>query len=106
MYKINVLDLFCGCGGLSYGFKSAGYNIVMGIDNDKTALETFKLNHVGAKTICGDITTIHFDDIADKIGNKTIDVIIGGPPCQGMSLSGPRKFDDPRISCIFRLFVW
>lgn len=92
----NVLDLFCGCGGLSYGFESAGYKIVLGIDNDKKALETFELNHDGAKSICGDIATINASDIAAVTGNKRIDVIIGGPPCQGMSLSGPRKFDDPR----------
>lgn len=93
---INVLDLFCGCGGLSYGFESAGYNIVLGIDNDKKALETFELNHKGAKSICGDITVLHKQDIDKVTGNITIDVIIGGPPCQGMSLSGPRRFDDPR----------
>lgn len=92
----NVLDLFCGCGGLSYGFESAGYNIVLGIDNDKKALETFELNHKGAKSICGDITAIHSSDIDAVTGNQKIDIIIGGPPCQGMSLSGPRKFDDPR----------
>ncbi len=92
----NVLDLFCGCGGLSYGFESAGYNIVLGIDNDRKALETFELNHKGAKSICGDITAIHSADIDAVTGGKKIDVIIGGPPCQGMSLSGPRKFDDPR----------
>lgn len=92
----NVLDLFCGCGGLSYGFKSAGYNIVLGIDNDKKALETFEFNHKGAKSLCGDITTIHSSDINTVTDYKKIDIIIGGPPCQGMSLSGPRKFDDPR----------
>lgn len=92
----NVLDLFCGCGGLSYGFECAGYNIILGIDNDKKALETFELNHKGAKSICGDITNIHLNDIDSVTGGKKIDVIIGGPPCQGMSLSGPRKFDDPR----------
>ena len=92
----NVLDLFCGCGGLSCGFERAGYNIVLGIDNDKQALNTFELNHKGAKSICGDITAIHLDDIDRVTRNKKIDVIIGGPPCQGMSLSGPRKFDDPR----------
>lgn len=92
----NVLDLFCGCGGLSYGFESAGYNVVLGIDNDRKTLETFELNHKGAKSICGDITAIHSGDIDAVTGGRKIDVIIGGPPCQGMSLSGPRKFDDPR----------
>ena len=97
MKKYNVIDLFCGAGGLSCGFERAGYNVVLGIDNDSKALETFELNHKGAKSICGDITKISYEkDIKPLIGENTIDVIIGGPPCQGMSLSGPRKFDDPR----------
>ncbi len=97
MSKYNAIDLFCGCGGLSYGFERAGFNILLGIDNDAKALETFELNHKGAKSICGDITAVSYEnDIKPLIGDKTIDVIIGGPPCQGMSLSGPRKFDDPR----------
>lgn len=95
--KLNVIDLFCGCGGLSYGFEKAGYSILLGIDNDAKALETFELNHQGSKSICGDITEVTYEDnIKPLIGSETIDVIIGGPPCQGMSLSGPRKFDDPR----------
>ena len=95
--KLNAIDLFCGCGGLSYGFEKAGYNILLGIDNDSKALETFELNHYGAKSICGDITEVTYEeDIKPLIGDQKIDVIIGGPPCQGMSLSGPRKFDDPR----------
>ena len=94
---MNVIDLFSGAGGLSYGFESAGFNVLLGIDNDKKALETFEFNHKGAKSICGDITKITYEgDIKPLIGDKSIDVIIGGPPCQGMSLSGPRKFDDPR----------
>ena len=97
MYNYNAIDLFSGAGGLSYGFESARFNILLGIDNDKKALETFELNHNGAKSICGDITQVHYEtDIKPLIGDKTIDVIIGGPPCQGMSLSGPRKFEDPR----------
>lgn len=97
MEKYNVIDLFCGAGGLSLGFQQAGFNILLGIDNDAMALKTFKKTHRGAQIICGDITKIHYkDDIKPLIGNKTIDVIIGGPPCQGMSLSGFRKLDDPR----------
>ncbi len=97
MANYNVLDLFCGAGGLSYGFECAGYNVLVGIDNDEKALETFRANHNGSQTICGDITNITYEkDIRPLIGDKTIDVIIGGPPCQGFSLSGPRNFDDPR----------
>lgn len=97
MDTLNVLDLFCGAGGLSYGFESAGFNILLGIDNDAKALETFQLNHKGSKAICGDITQITYEEhIKPLLNGKQIDVIIGGPPCQGMSLSGPRKFDDPR----------
>lgn len=95
--KYGVLDLFCGAGGLSCGFERAGYNILLGIDNDAKALETFENNHKGAKSICGDITALSYEkDIKPLLHDKTIDVIIGGPPCQGFSLSGPRNFDDPR----------
>lgn len=97
MQSFNVLDLFCGAGGLSYGFASAGFNILLGIDNDAPALETFRLNHQGAQTICGDITQLTYKQhIAPVLDGKKIDVIIGGPPCQGMSLSGLRRLDDPR----------
>lgn len=97
MSTLNVLDLFCGAGGLSYGFESAGFDILAGIDNDAKALETFELNHKGSKSICGDITQINYEEhIKPLLKGKKIDVIVGGPPCQGMSLSGPRKFDDPR----------
>lgn len=95
--SLNVIDLFCGAGGLSYGFQEAGFNVLLGIDNDSKALETFELNHRGAKSICGDITQIKYEhDIKKIIGDEKIDVIIGGPPCQGFSLSGPRNFNDPR----------
>jgi len=92
----NIIDLFCGAGGLSYGFERAGYKVLVGIDNDAAALRTFELNHKDSKTICGDITQITYENIRSVVGDNKIDVIVGGPPCQGMSLSGPRKFDDPR----------
>ena len=97
MTSLNVIDLFCGAGGLSYGFQQAGYNVLLGVDNDEKALETFELNHKSSKTLSGDITKISYEkDIKPQLEGKRIDVIIGGPPCQGMSLSGPRRLDDPR----------
>lgn len=102
--KRTVIDLFSGCGGMSYGFERAGYEILLGIDNDEMALKTFVRNHKGSKSICGDITALSYKNIKEKIGDREIDVIIGGPPCQGMSLSGPRKFDDPR-NILYQSFI-
>ena len=97
MKKYNIIDLFSGAGGLSYGFEMAGFNVLLGIDNDEKALETFQKNHKNSKILCGDITNISYEeDIKPIIGEQKVDLIVGGPPCQGMSLSGPRKFDDPR----------
>ena len=95
--RYNVIDLFCGAGGLSYGFKQAGCNIVLGIDNDELALKTFEKNHKNAKSLCCDITKIDYKNtIKNIIGDKKIDLIIGGPPCQGFSTLGKRFIDDPR----------
>lgn len=94
---MNVLDLFCGCGGLSKGFELAGYNVILGIDNDNAALNTFEKNHKNSKGLNADLSdNTTFDTIEKIVGNRTVDVIVGGPPCQGFSLSGPRNFDDPR----------
>lgn len=81
--KLNVLDLFCGAGGLSLGFDDAGYNVVAGIDNYQKALETWDLNHNG-KTIQCDVSKQNPDEIINEI-NEDIDVVIGGPPCKDFS---------------------
>lgn len=97
MNKYNVLDLFCGCGGLSKGFENAGFNVILGVDNDAAALNTFEKNHINSKILNGDLSAPNtFGIIENIIGEKTIDVIVGGPPCQGFSLSGPRNFEDDR----------
>lgn len=95
--KFNVLDLFCGCGGLSKGFEQAGYNIVLGVDNNAPALKTYEYNHKGSQSLNADLSDSNTFDIIDSLtkGHK-IDIIVGGPPCQGFSLTGPRQFDDPR----------
>ena len=58
---MKVISLFSGCGGLDLGFEKAGFNVLLGIDNDAKALETFELNHNGARSICGDITNINYN---------------------------------------------
>ncbi|WP_407397859.1 DNA cytosine methyltransferase [Anaerovibrio sp.] len=93
----NAIDLFAGCGGLSKGFMDAGFNVIVGIDNDKDALNTFELNHKGATALQADLSKQEtFDEIKKIAGDRNIDVIIAGPPCQGFSLTGPRNFDDER----------
>ena len=80
----NVLDLFCGAGGLSLGFKMAGFNIVGGIDFNQEAIDTHTLNFKDGFHFCGDISSLSNEFILEKFENK-VDVIIGGPPCQGFS---------------------
>lgn len=95
--KYNVLDLFCGCGGLSKGYEMAGYNILLGVDFNKPALKTYQKNHKGSKALYADLSDDNaFSEIDDAINGQKIDVIIGGPPCQGFSLTGKRQFDDSR----------
>ncbi len=90
--KINIIDLFCGCGGLSYGFQMAGCNVLLGIDNWKDSLKTFKCNHKDSEIFYGDIEKMNKKNILDIIGNKKIDVIVGGPPCQTSSLNLHNSF--------------
>lgn len=100
----NVVDLFCGCGGLSLGFENAGYNLLLGIDMWKDALITYEFNHKNGNTFCADLVNLKADDVEEKIGHQQVDVIIGGPPCQGFSIAGKRIVDDERNS-LYKSFV-
>lgn len=101
--KKRVLDLFSGCGGLSYGLAKAGFDIVLGVDCWPDALITFERNHQGAKTLKLDLENFSPDDIEKAAGND-IQVIVGGPPCQGFSISGKRDPNDNRNK-LYQAFV-
>ena len=102
--KYNVIDLFCGCGGLSLGFERAGFDVLLGIDNWGDALETFRLNHKHSQGLQADISILQPKDVLPFLNGKTVDVIIGGPPCQGFSIAGKRILDDIR-NRLYKNFV-
>lgn len=93
--KPRLLDLFCGCGGMSLGFQMAGYEVVAGIDNWKDSLQTFAKNHHDSIPMELDLSALNPSEIHKKIGKK-VDIIVGGPPCQGFSIAGKRNPNDTR----------
>ncbi len=101
MKKYNIIDLFAGCGGMSTGFEWSNFKTKYAVEIDLWASETYSFNHPNTKVFTEDITKIH--DF-NTLPNGEVDGIIGGPPCQGFSLSGNRDQKDPRNS-LFMDFV-
>ncbi len=89
MREFTAVSLFCGAGGLDLGFEQAGFRTIWANDFDPDACKTHQ-NWSDAKVVCGDISKVDINEIPDS------DIILGGFPCQGFSLSGPRKIDDSR----------
>ena len=100
----NVIDLFCGCGGLSLGFEMAGFNVLLGIDSWQDAITTFNHNHKKSCGICKDLSKLKPHEIEHLLHGEKIDIIIGGPPCQGFSVAGKRIIDDERNK-LYKNFV-
>ncbi len=103
--KYTFIDLFSGCGGFSAGLEQAGLNCLAGVDFNARAIETFKANHSdGTVALVKDMTEFQPNELEQLIGQSQVDVIVGGPPCQGFSSarqssgsnSGQRLVDDPR----------
>lgn len=103
--NLSVVDLFCGAGGLSEGFRQAGFNVLAGSDNDPDALATFAANFPKARAVLGDIRQ---DTIKEQIldAARQAAVLVGGPPCQAFSQmrNHTRMIDDPR-NALYREFV-
>jgi len=111
-----VVDLFCGAGGTSLGLEMAGYRIVAAVDNDPWACQTFCLNHPSVPeecVVCSDIRHVPAGQLDTSIPSRGVDLVVGGPPCQGFSMIGKRVrgqngtgrfIDDPRNE-LYREFV-
>lgn len=101
----NYIDLFCGCGGFSLGLERTGLNCVAAIDSDRSAIETFSSNFPSVEHVLErDLTVFTPEHLQKIIGKQKIDMIVGGPPCQGFSRArrvggsnfGSRVVHDPR----------
>jgi DNA (cytosine-5)-methyltransferase 1 len=109
--KLTFIDLFSGAGGIGVGFEQAGFEHVFSADFDQSVAKTFKHNNPNIPFIEGDLSDKKiFNDIKDRFSSKEIDIIVGGPPCQGFSMFGKRRFvnskdynvhDDDRNKLIF-----
>lgn len=107
-----MIDLFCGVGGISMGFEAAGFRVLGGNDYDELALQAFALNHPGARVWPGKIEDLDplaiLNDVGLEVGE--LDVLAGGPPCQGFSRNRARRHidgefvDDPR-NYLFKEFL-
>ena len=99
------IDLFCGAGGMTAGFKAAGIHSLLSNDIEESACTTLKINNPEINVFCGDITDENTKSVIESTAIEgDADIICGGPPCQGFSMAGFRADDDPRNQ-LFREFV-
>jgi DNA (cytosine-5)-methyltransferase 1 len=94
-----VIDLFCGAGGFSRGFKDAGFDIALGIDNDTACGKSFKANFPRATVIVENIQDVDGTDIKYLV-HKRYDIVIGSPPCEPFTGANPNR----EISPLDRLY--
>ena len=108
MDSLKVIDLFAGAGGLSQGFRDAGFDIISAVEINKNLSQTYKENFPKTKIFEEDIIKIKSKSLLSK--HSSVDVIIGGPPCQGFSMSGKRIrnngiFLNDKRNVLFKEFV-
>jgi len=97
------VDLFAGAGGLSLGFEQAGFDVAAAVEYDPIHCATHEFNFPDCASICRSVADIDGNYIREnsRIGDRTVDVLFGGAPCQGFSMIGKRALDDPRNSLVY-----
>jgi DNA (cytosine-5)-methyltransferase 1 len=95
--RLRAIDLFCGAGGLSEGFRAAGFDVTFALDRDRDAVATYRANHRDTVVHQGSITDLSPARLAELAGGR-VDVIVGGPSCQGFSTANKARSgaDDER----------
>lgn len=103
----SYVDLFCGAGGLSKGFVDAGFSNIFSVEYNSNFAKTYEKNFPLHRIIINDIKNIKDEEINEMVKNNNVDVIIGGPPCQGFSIAGNigRSFIDDDRNSLFKEFV-
>ena len=102
--KLNFIDLFSGAGGLSCGLEMAGLKCLLGVDFNSDAIKTFQKNHPRSSVYCGDIAKLKSTEIRRLVKNQNINLVAGGPPCQGFSTVGKGNPNDGRNQ-LFKEFI-
>ncbi len=90
-----LIDLFSGAGGFSRGFRDSGFRVLLAIDNDESAAKTFSANFPGTSVLNEDIRDVSCDDVLYLAGRRTVDVVIGSPPCEPFTAANPRRLREP-----------
>ena len=98
-----AVDLFAGAGGMTLGFEQAGFDVLASVEIDPIHCAIHQFNFPFWTVLCKSVEETTGEEIrnSSQIANQEIDVVFGGPPCQGFSLMGKRSFDDPRNSLVF-----
>ncbi len=101
---LRAIDLFAGGGGLTVGLKRANFRVVVSVELEKSAYTTYRVNHPEVYSLNQDVTSVSGKHLLDIVGQKTIDLLAGCPPCQGFtSLTSKYKRDDYRNFLIFEM---
>lgn len=104
---LSSIDLFCGAGGLTEGFRQAGFECLYSNDANPEAIQTFKLNHPHVWAEAKHVEEVNPSAVRRKLGIKrgTLSVLVGGPPCQGFSINAPERFLSDQRNVLFKHYV-